>query len=220
MRPDERRAIVGLGLREVLLGVEENAVLCNVSDKVRRQVNEGDVVVSLGPRLFACRVAEHIIHVEGSGLLRESAIEPHEPDRLLQFPEVLVDVCAGQNSMLFAALDQNAGSFRGWRVPRSTEADSEVLHLVEHGVGNIFGHENLCYQMPTGARWSYGWSGQVCEIRCIIMQLQQPNSISIPSCRIKSSRTCGRPSAERQQQHVDRNTTHAGEYEALDSTSA
>jgi hypothetical protein len=51
-----------------------------------------------------------------------------------------------------------------------------------------------------------------------VMQLQEPNSISISSCRIKSNRTCGQPSAERQQQHVDRNTTHAGEYEALDST--
>ena len=97
-------------------------------------------------------------------MLRESAIEPHEPDRLFQFPEVLVDVRAGQNSMQLAVLDQNAGSIRGWRVPRSTEADSEVLHLVEHGVRNIFGHENPCYQMPTGARWSYWWCGQVCEI--------------------------------------------------------
>jgi hypothetical protein len=35
-------------------------------------------------------------------------------------------------------------------VSPATEADSEVLHLVEHGVRNIFGHENPCYQMPTG----------------------------------------------------------------------
>ena len=31
--------------------------------------------------------------------------------------------------MQFAVLDQNAGSLRGWRVPRSTEANGEVLHF-------------------------------------------------------------------------------------------
>jgi len=78
-----------------------------------------------------------LIHVEGSELLRESAIEPHDPDRLFQFLEVLGNVRAGQYSMQFAVLDQNTGSLRSWRVPRSTEADSEVLHLVEHCVRNI-----------------------------------------------------------------------------------
>jgi len=53
--------------------------------------------------------------------------------------------------MQFAMLDQNAGSLRGWRVARSTKADSEVLHLVEHGVRNIFGHENiLAIKCPRG----------------------------------------------------------------------
>jgi len=71
--------------------------------QLRRQVNEE----MSSPHLVqgsSLRVAEDFLHVDGSEMLRESAIEPHEPDRLFQFPEVLVDVRAGQNSMQFACL--------------------------------------------------------------------------------------------------------------------
>jgi hypothetical protein len=67
--------------------------------------------------------------------------------------------------MQFAMLDQSAGSLRGWRIPSSTEADREMLHLVEHGIRNIFRHEKSCYQMGAGARWSYGWCSQICEVQ-------------------------------------------------------
>ena len=77
--------------------------------------------------------------------------------------EVIVDVRAGQNSMQFAVPDQNAGSLRGGRVPSSGEADGELLYPVEHGVRNVFRHENPCYQMPPGAHWSYRRCGQVCD---------------------------------------------------------
>jgi hypothetical protein len=58
---------VGAGLDEVLLSVEEYAVLCNVFHEVRRQMNEGDVLAP--PRFFACHVTVNFLHVEHSELL-------------------------------------------------------------------------------------------------------------------------------------------------------
>jgi hypothetical protein len=62
------------------------------------------VVVALAPRFFPCRAAQNFIHVEGSGLLRESAIEPHEADRLFQLPEVLAIIRSGMKLYFFIDL--------------------------------------------------------------------------------------------------------------------
>jgi hypothetical protein len=69
-------------------------------------------------------------------------------------------VRASQDSMQFAVLDQNAGSLRGGRIPSSGEADGELLHLVEHGVRDVLGHGNPCFQKRPRARRSYGCCGQ------------------------------------------------------------
>ena len=119
-------------------------------------MNEGDVVVSRGPRLFARRVAQNFFHIEGSGLLRESAIEPHEPDRLFQFPEVLVDVRAGQNSMHFVVLDQDAGPFAAGVSPALPKPIVKCFTLSSTASATSSGIKILAIKYP---RWRAGHLG-------------------------------------------------------------
>ena len=58
---------------------------------------------------------------------------------------------AGQNAMQFAVLDQNAASLRSWRVARSTEANSEVLHLVEDSIRDLFVHDGANEDDPASS---------------------------------------------------------------------
>jgi hypothetical protein len=89
-------------------------------------------------------------HIEHSELLRESTIEPHEPDRLLRSSKEVIDVRASQDSMQVAMLDQNAGSFCGRLFPGPGEANGELLHLVEHGVRNVPWHSGLRFRRVNG----------------------------------------------------------------------